>query len=368
MNQASIFFFFLFQFIALALPAQDFQWEKNKTGHLYTPKNAPPAGFKIKEVYEIVNRVPAIAHPVGYDVNEWFAHSTSGKRYTASMHINFFKYYRYQNGKVERSTAHAPTITVSVNQSKDLMDWQSYLFSEETEALHAPPIFTDTFEITYKEINGCRVGEGVNTSAGTKVKFWVLNPKGRRFFRPVTKEEYLKVFIENLRKKVEADEKGLTEAKEALAQMENNPLLKKGADDFRQVYNNQVKFVNFEKSKLAHYRKSLATMTAQEKSSPAFCAFYTQKPIRDDNGNYIEKNFGELLYAPLESTQDTVGTMPLYTYYEKAMDDRLPKTAFQLITVYDAFDMENTSELKKFIDAHVLPNFPYTELMKLMDR
>src|SRR5689334_21026458 len=116
--------------------AQDFTWDKETVGKFWpaTKTNAP--GFNITPVFDLMNHLPVIAHPKGYDVQEWFSVSSDENPHTAHLYINFYYYYKYQNGPTQRLDAHPPTVTIAINDPVALMDDQHYLFKEETNALH----------------------------------------------------------------------------------------------------------------------------------------------------------------------------------------------------------------------------------------
>jgi len=364
-----LFGYGLFLLSAMPSNGQDFTWAKEVGGRLSTSKEPAVPGFKIKEVFNVINQIPVIANPKGYNVQEWFEKPESGPVYSTTLLINFYYYYRYQNGEVQYHNSHPPTISISINDPEDLMNSQSTVFNEETGALHSPVMFTDTFPISYKSINGYPAGEGVFTTFGRSLRIWVLNPRGRRFFRPITKEEYLKVYIEYLRKEVETGTKGLVEGRDALKEMENNELLKNSLSDFRNIQNAMTKWVDFEKSKKEYYEKKLAALTPEQKRAPAVYAIYKDVAnIKDRQGNYVDRISRHLPYEPLEETKDTIVTKALFTFNEKAFDTQLPKTAIQLMVIRDAYDEGDKHFLKEFLDREFFPNIPLKQLAALMYR
>lgn len=361
----TILYSFLSFIFVLAANAQDYKWQKDVKGRLYPAK--PSTNAKINSVFDLVNRIPLIAQPKGFDVQEWYHVSTKENPYPVHLYVNFYDYYSYQNGQVQRSEAHVPTVTISVNDPEVLMDNQHFLFHEQTEALHMPVMFTDTFRISYQLMNGYRVGQGVNTQFGRPVKIFVLNPRNIRFFRPVTTEEYLKVFIRKISGDIDEHTKGLVETKKTITEFEKNELLKNSLDDLKKTESGMIKWVAFLRSKKEYYEKKLASLSDRERKAPAIYAMYKKQAVMmDRNGNNSDEISGSLPYEPLESTEDTLATAPLFTFNEKSFDARLPKNSFQLIVISDAFQTDSDKEMKHFFDRELYPSFPFKELEALM--
>ena len=355
----------LLSFIFIGTNAQDSKWQKDVKGRLYPAKLS--ANDKINSVLDLMNRIPVISQPKGFDVQEWYHVSTKENPYSIHFYVNFYDYYTYQNGQVQRSEAHVPTITISINDPDVLMDDQNFLFHEQTEALHLPVMFTDTFPISYQVVNGYQVGQGVNTQFGRPVKIFVLNPRNIRFFRPVTTEEYLKVFIKKLSGDIDEHTKGLVETQKTIAEFEKNEQLKNSLDGLKKTQSGITKWVAFLKSKKEYYEKKLASLSDKERKAPAIYAMYKNPAVMTDrNGNNLDEISGSLPYAPLESTEDTLATAPLFTFNEKSFEPRLPKTAFQLIVISEAFETSSDKEMKHFFDRELYPSLPFKELAALM--
>lgn len=102
------------------LCAQDFQWERNAPGHLFPAKRSAIPGFKINDVYDVINRLPVLAHPRGFDVQEWYSTSTNGKPYAAHLNINFFRFYKEQDGTMARQDENAPDLIIAINDRTEL--------------------------------------------------------------------------------------------------------------------------------------------------------------------------------------------------------------------------------------------------------
>jgi hypothetical protein len=346
--------------------AQSFEWERNAPGHLYPAKRSPIPGFKINAIYDVMNRIPALAHPKGFDVQEWYSTSTESKPYAANLNINFFRFYKQQDGTVERQDENAPDLIIAINDRKRLLDNQSVMFSEETNALNIPKIFTDTFPLSYKTINGCRVGEGINTEFGRPVRFLMVNPSNRAVFRPVTVEQYIRVFLVKLKAEIAEESKGLEESAKTFKELAKNPALKGSMAQLESSRNTMVKLVDLKKSRKQYFEKKLSLMTADEKKAPASYAIYKESPtLKEEN----TKLGSHLLYEPyLDNSADTLATKKLYTFSPGFFDPKAPKTAFQLMVISEPFRVDQVNEFKDYFSKELYPLLPLKELSDLMHR
>ena len=118
---------FLLAFISKA-NAQDFTWQKDVPGRLVPLRSSTPVGLKLAPVFSLLERIPIIAQPKCFDVRESFEESTVAVPLKASANILFARYYRYNDGPLEQSDAHLPSLWVSVNNAKELMYDHDYLF------------------------------------------------------------------------------------------------------------------------------------------------------------------------------------------------------------------------------------------------
>ena len=355
-----------FIFIRLA-NAQEVKWQKDVPGKIYPLRSATAVGVKLAPIFSILERIPIIAHPKGFDVHESFVESTVEVPLMAAAHVNFFNFYTYDNGPVQQSKAHVPTLSVVINNPKVLMDDQNYLFSEETGALGLPQLFTDTFPVTYRMINGYSVGVAVGMQFGRNNRMYVLNPRHVSLFRPVTKEEYLKAFIKNLSTTIDGHKDGLVESKKNIADLEKMKQFKDQLGDLKELNAAMIKWVQFLEGKRDYFQNKLASLLPSEKKAPAVYAMYKDIAVmKDRDHNYLKEISGHIPYEPLEITSDTVSTAALYTFNEKTFDPQLPKNAFQLMVITEAFDMDSNKEMKFVLDKDLYPLIPFKELAALM--
>ena len=344
--------------------SQGLEYERNLPGRLVKAPSCKIKGFKIDALFEVINRIPMIKEPKGYEVQEAFFPSIKGKVYEARLTIRLPAYYRINKGPLKLQ-GEPPGLNIYVNDPTVLMNNQSKLFEETTTILNLPVMFTDTFSITYKNLNGVRVGHGITTTYNSNRPFHVLNDRQTKFFKPITQEEYLKFWIGKLGLDIDKDEKGLDESKSNLALIANNPALK-DIPELEKQLKAYAKWVDFLKSRKQYFEKKLAQMSAEEKKASAHYALYTDiASMMDKNGKYLENISGRIPNEPAE-VGDTVMRTTIFTFVKDPWDATLPKSAFQLIMIPYPLRDNVTGEIKALIDNHFYPALSFNDLSALM--
>jgi len=336
---------------AMQSRAQSSGKDKNVPGRFFKAPSCKIPGFKIDALFEIINRLPAITQPKGYDVQERFTISTEGKVYKARLSIPLLN---------------PPPLHIFINDPQQLMNPQSILFPEETRSLQLPEIFSDTFAITYKKINGVNVGTGIHAEFNSNLLLHVLNPRHSRFFKPVTKEQYLRFWIGKLTLDINRDSKQLEESKSNLKLMADNAALKSTIPEIEKSITAFIKWISYLKAKKQQFQKRLDGLSTDEKKAPAYYAMYTDAPAMiDQNGKYVENISGHLPYEPAEDN-DTLNRTPLYNFAKDPFDPKLPKTAFQLIIIKDPFSEGKKNRIKELIDKEFYPLLNFKDIAQLM--
>jgi len=360
----------LFTFYALLIIQHTFSqgviYEKDIPGRLIKAPACKIPGSKIDALFGIINRLQVIKQPIGYDVQQMYSSSAKGKVNTAHLVLRLPPYYRINNGPLKLETAHPPVIGLFINDSKKLMNPQSILFPQETMDLKLPVMFTDTFSLTYENMNGQNVGYGLNTEYNSLHRVYVLNPRHTRLFKPVTKEQYILFWIGKLGLDIQKDSKQLEESKLSMGEIAGNPTLKASMPEIEKNMNAFVKWLNYLKDRKQYFIKKLAGLSTEEKKEPAFYAMYADGPaLIDKNGKHVENISGHLPYEPAEDT-DTLYRTPLYTYVIDPFNSTIPITAFQLIVIQDPFSENVKNRLKTILDEKFYPLLSFKEIADLM--
>lgn len=348
--------------------SQGAKWEKDIPGKLNKAQPSKIPAFKTDALFEIINRIPLVTQPKGFQVEEGFRISTKEKVYTGIAFIQFWRYISYDNGpaKLMSRMDVPPTIVFSINNPHELMNEQSILFSEETAQLNLPKMFTDTFAIYYPLKNGCNVGYAVNTTYASNKRLFIINPRMTPFFKSITLEQYIRCVIAKLGTEIKKDEKGIEENKATMLYMEKTPALQASIPEIKKAHNSVIKWVDFEKSKKLFYEKKLIELSREEKNAPAFTAVFDDiATIMDRNGKYVENISGRLPYEPAAIT-DTFVRRPIHTFINDPFDAKLPKSAFQLIVINDPYWEELKYEIKDVLDKEFYPNLSFKAIADLM--
>src|SRR5687768_5467994 len=124
--------------ICLHAKGQRADWQKDVKGKLFPVTGKNVQGLKTAEIFKIINLIPAISQPKGFDVKQWFETNTTGKVYSARLYINFYQYYSFDKGPVQLQNSHPVGIPIYVNEPKQLMNEQSILFGQEALQLKSP--------------------------------------------------------------------------------------------------------------------------------------------------------------------------------------------------------------------------------------
>lgn len=366
MKSKRLLLFAIFLIVVNQAKSQGADWEKDMPGRLIKAPSCKIPGFKIDALFGIINRIPVITQPKGYDVQQLFYASTKGKVYNAHLVIRFPLYYSFGKGPVKIETAHPPIVGLYINDPKQLMNEQSILFPQEAMNLNLPVMFTDTFSITYKNINGENVGSGTNTQFDSRLRFYVLNPRHTRFFKSITQEQYIRFWIGKLSLDIDKDTKQVEEGKSNLAEISGNPTLRTSIPEIQKNLNAFIKWVDFLKGKKKYYEKKLANLSPEEKKLPAYYAMQADgAAMMDKNGNYKENISGHIPYEPAEGT-DALFRTPIYTFINEPFDSKLPKAAFQLIVIVDPYREGEKDEIKEVLDKQFYPLLSFKEIAELM--
>lgn len=348
--------------------SQGADWEKNIPGKLFSASPCKIPGFRINEVFNVVNDIPSIAKPKGFNVKEWFVTTSKGSVYTANLYINFYEYYSFDKGPVQLQDSHPSTISIYINDPERLMNPQSILFLQETRQLKLPVLFTDTFIRSKISMNNSEVFYAVNMEYNSRLPMYILHSQSIFFFKPATKEQYMQVWIKKLSTDIDEANKQIEENKQNLMEMEKNPALYTSLPEIKKAQEAFLKWANFLKEKKQYYEKQLAEMTVEEKKGPAYYAMYKDMAVMmDRDGKYVENISGHLLYEPAEGG-DALFTTPVFTFIKDPFNSRLPKSAIQLLIIEDPYGEGETDDLKKFFDKEFFPVLDFEQLYNLMNK
>ena len=359
---------FLF-FFGLRSASQGADWKKDVPGKLFPVATNKIPGFRINSVFDVINEVPVIAKPKGYNVKEWVETITNGKVYTARLYINFYPYYSHDKGPVKLQSSHPHTISFFINDPAPLMNPQSILFLKETQELNMPVMFTDTFQRSKIVMNDTSVLYAINMNFNSRLPLYILMPEKLSFFRPVTTEQYIRFWIGKLSMDIIEAGRQLKESRENLSEIENNPALHASITEMKKAQEAFVKWTNFLKEKKQYYQKKITEMSDEEKKSPAAYAMHTEDlaVMMDRNGKYVETISGHLPYEPAEG-KGSFARFPLYTFIRDPFDAHLPKTAIQLLIIEDAFSENRIDEFKDFLYKDFYPALNLKKLHALLNK
>ena len=362
----AIIIFILSILACCQLQAQGADWHSEVKGKLHKADYSHSGGVKIREIFDIINKLTCISQPMGFDVKQWYTTPAAGKVYTGRLYINFYRYYSFDKGPVQLSTSHPKTVVFSYNNPGDLMNEQSIFHQDITSSLNLPVMFTDTFPLQFKDIDGVPVGHGLDTEYDSRVPVFVLNPKNKAYFRPVRMEEYIQFFIGKLSVDISKDVKILDESLLTLAEAVKNPILKDVIPELQLQQKVMEKWIAFLKNKKSLYEKKLASMSAEERKAPAAYSIYTD-PARtmDPKGQPVETITGHIDYEPA-GDPNAILTKSVFTFANQPFDTKMPKAAIQLLVIFHPNPQGERDEIADLLDEKFFPMLSYKALQALM--
>ncbi len=352
---------FMLLFILEVNAQKDYKWEREHPGIREKPKGNVVPGFATNRLFDVFNQIPIINQPKGYDVRQSASIRLSGNLYKGSLLIGFPLYYRWGTGPLQKQVEYHMT-HIYINDRDELRDQYSHFMSEETDKLHMPAIYTDTFPVAYKEINGYMVGMA---RSRVNQNLYILNPTGRPCFIPVTKEQFVKLWIGKLGLDIAKEKEVLENIKASYAGVKDNPEAVAGLDEGTKMSNLLIAFYQ-EKKKV--YEQKLASLSSEEKKAPAYAATPRNPMVLQHKGKLVEKPTGDL-YDELADGIDAIKTTPLYIFNPNFFNPKLPKTAFQLIVIKDDHRQGwKDSELVPLLQKEFFPLIDFKQLGALMSK
>lgn len=339
---------------------KDYKWVREHAGVRGKPKGNQVAGFASNRVFDIFNQIPLINQPKGFDINEAASIRLDGKVYKGNLLIGFPRYYQWGKGPLQKEGEYYMT-HIYINDREELRNVYSHLFSEETDKLKMSPIYTDTFAIAYQTINGCLVGKA---RSRVNENMYILNPRMRPCFIPVTKEQFVKLWIGKLGLDIAKEREKIQEFKGQLNDLKDYP---EPLANLKLTIKVSEIWIDFLQEKKKVYEQKLASLSEDEKKAQAYAATPKEMAVLMKKGVYVDKVTGDLP-DELADVIDAKSKTPLFNFNPNFFDPKLPKTAFQLIVIRDGFRQawNERSELMPVVEKDFFPNIDFKALTELM--
>jgi hypothetical protein len=361
MNKSLLIAILLLTVYTKANAQKVYKWEKEHPGVLIKPKTKPPAGYNTDGIFTVFNKIPMLHTPKGYDVRQGVSVRLSGKVYKGMLMIGLPMYYSWDNGPVQRQGEYYQS-HIYINDRELLRDEYSHVLSEVTDKLQLPTIYTDTFPIHYKTINGYEVGMALDR---VNKQLYILNPKRRACFLPVTKEQFVKIWLKKLDMDIEKEKTYQVELKEDVSRMKDNAEVLKNLEEGMVLSKLQLDFL-LEKKK--SYEHKLASFSEAEKKAQAFAASPKKMAVLQVKGKTVDKVTGDMSFE-LADGIEARETHPLFIFNPDFFDPQLPKTAFQLMIIRDGFRQNwKESQLMPLVEESLFPLIDFKQLASLMNK
>jgi len=339
---------------------RDYKWEREHPGVREKPRGSVVPGFASNRVFDVFNQIPVINQPKGFDVRQSTSIRLSGNVYKGHLIVGLPRYYRWGQGPLLKEGEYYMT-HIYINDREELRNVYSHLFSEETDKLKMPPIYTDTFAISYQMINGTMVGKA---RSRVNENMYILNPRMRACFIPVTKEQFVKLWIGKLGLDIAKEKKKIQEFTGQLNDLKDYP---EPLANLKQTIKMSEIWMDFLQEKKRVYEQKLASLTEAEKKAHAYAATPKEMAVLMVKGKYVDKVTGDMA-DEMADLIDGKNKTPLFHFNPDFFDSKLPKTAFQLIVIRDGFRQawNEKSELMPVIEKEFFPNIDFKALAALM--
>ena len=344
---------------AYANAQRDYKWEREHPGVREKPKGNTAPGFAANRVFEILNQIPIIHQPKGFDVRQSSSIRLNGNVYKGLLTVGLPRYYRWGNGPLLKEGEYYMT-HIYINDREEMRDIYSHFMSEETDKLKLPTIYTDTFAVSYQTINGCLVG---TARSRVNQNLYVLNPRMRPLFIPVTKEEFVKLWVGKLGLDIAKEKEQLAIFKEQINDIKDNA---EALANMKQTIKLSEVWLDYLLEKKKVYDQKLASLTEGEKKEPAYYATPKKMAVLQEKGKYVDKVTGDMANE-MPDLIEAQSKAPLFRFNPDFFDPKLPKTAFQLIVIKDGFRQGwKESELMPLIEKEFFPLINFKQLTELM--
>jgi hypothetical protein len=341
---------------------------------IFNPAKVPiVAGFPSYQLAQVLNRIPIITHPIGYDVKEGSVVKLDPKNnvYAGSLTVGFPRYLSI-NGKPLELQGEYYQAKFVINIFNPFA--RSPILTDIMDKIRWPQeFFTDTVPITWQLKDGVLVGKAAIGNKFTSSGFaYVINPKQTPFFVPVTKDEYMAFFIERLKIDLDKYKDLLKSTQENITSAQNDPNMKEDfrksliADDERNIVIWKMWIIYYQ-DRIKYYTSKKASLTPARQKEQAYAvlpkSFATYK---DKKGITLSTITGYLDYEPASDEIDALSTLPLYHINPNFFDHKLPKTSAQLLVFYDIEGGPEHNYLNDKVREHLMPEIDWKAMRDLM--
>lgn len=350
-----------------AVFSQGVEWQSDATGKFYPYVPGKTAGLPVSSIFAVVNDVPAIRQPRGFDIKEHAAVNTGSSPAKADLFINFYRHYKNSKGQVVVASSHPTTISIHLNDPSLFVRDEDVLFREQTATTGLLPMFTDTTKLVPVTMGETTLQKGTYPQFGRNTVLYVIRSRQQAFFRPVTRLEYLAAWLAKLDGDIEKETKQLAQAKADLTEMKSVPALAAAVPEVQKQVLAVEKWIAFLKEKRSQYVRLRNTLTADEKGAPAFLSTAPtgMATMMNSQGQYVEKIEGRLPLEPA-GADETTETTPVFTYHTGAFERGPAARPAQLMILLLPYREDEQSAEKDVLDGQYIRYLSFEKLQRLM--
>lgn len=358
----------IFILVACVSTQAQMKWLDDQPGKIDKKYLQTIKGFNTAGITTMVNKIPVIQQPVGYDVveSEVAFNDRSGPIH-GRVGIGISRLYLFK-GKQDRQGEY-PQVGFLLNRLSELMR-ESYFLSEDTRKANLPAMYSDTMEFRSETRNGQQVWVSTN-QPDYEYQIIMINPKGKPCFIPATKEQLVKLWISKLSIEIDKYRKLIEDNKSYLADQKGktgNEQVIKNLEEGIISYNLWLDYI-LQKKKA--YEDKLASLSAAERNQPAEVGMPVNLAATVKKGKQVEKVTGDMRDELIDMMPGSVTKKHgVYIYNPDFFDPKLPRTAIQLILIKDTFKIgerfDSDQKVKKLLKEKFFPELDYKALAGMM--
>jgi hypothetical protein len=318
-------------------------------------------GFPGGQILEVFNRIPFIKTPDGFEVK-------------GSYHVNANPMLPAHRGIVnwdfEEKFSNAPLYRITLLTNDFSFMAQKSLLGEETAHFHFPDFYTDTLALSWFTHNGVQLAQGVDRRhSSLSDTFFVLNPRGRAFFKPVSQEEYLHFLLLLLQDRMDQRKKHLSQhyASGGRPPEGIDPSNARAMAIVARNLRADTLWINYYQQRMNEYKTLLATMSAEQKNQRAYAITPKVMVVENDKkGNLKEAFQGGFPFELLRNKDDAATIIPLYEFNPSFFDPHLPPAAVQVMVFRDINGTTRPKEFDRKIREQFFPGIDFKAFASLM--
>jgi hypothetical protein len=317
-------------------------------------------GFPGDQILEVFNRIPFIQSKDGF---------TLQGKYHVNPNIIMGVKRGYVDFTFEEKFSYALLYKMSILTNDFSFMAQKPFLSYETAHFHFPDFYNDTIALSWVNRGGVMVGQGADKHSAVSDSFFVLNPRGKPFFKPVTQEEYIHFLLVLLQDHIDQRQKHLDDhaSRNGAPPPGVDPDNTKVMAMIEQNLKADSVWIDYYRRRIKEYTTLLASMTEAEKKQRAYAITPKVLAVQNDKQGRVKESIeGGIPSELLRNKEDASTIVPLYEFNPSFFDPKLSPGAVQLMLFRDINASFRLKEFPEKIREQFFPDVDFKAFANLM--